>query len=93
MDFSTAPLLLRHEFMADDDVLREIADLLAKPKSRSEMMGELLREIAVLLVVFVPLDAAFNPGALRSWQITTTFVLALGVGYVGMRLEEKQWTH
>jgi len=78
--------------MTDGNVLREIADLLARPKSRSEMVGELLREIAVLLVVFVPLDAAFNPGALRWWQIATIFVLALGVGYLGMWLEEKQWT-
>lgn len=79
--------------MADEDVLREIADLLTRPKSRSEMVGETLREIAVLLVVFVPLDAAFNPGTLLPWQIATTFVLALGVRYIGMRLEEKKWTH
>ncbi len=78
--------------MAEEDVLREIADLLARRKSRIEMMGEFLREIAVLLLVFVPLDAAFNPGALRWWQIATILVLALGVGYLGMWLEEKQWT-
>ena len=79
--------------MADENVLREIADLLARRKSRIEMMGEFLREIAVLLVVFVPLDAAFNPGTLPWWHIASIFVLALGVGYLGMWLEEKQWTH
>jgi len=78
--------------VADEDVLREIADLLARRKSRIEMMGEFLREIAVLLLVFVPLDAAFNPGALRSWQIGAIVALAFGVGYLGMRLEEKPWT-
>ncbi len=79
--------------MADENVLREIADLLARPKSRTVMMSEFLREISVLLVVFVPLDAAFNPGTLRWWQIATILLLALGVGYLGMWLEEKQWTH
>ena len=49
--------------------------------------------LPVLLVVFVPLDAAFNPGTLLPWQIAATFVLALGAGYIGMRLEEKKWTH
>jgi hypothetical protein len=79
--------------VADENVLREIADLLARRKSRIEMIGEFLREIAVLLVVFVPLDAAFNPGTLRWWQIASISMLALGVGYLGMWLEEKQWTH
>lgn len=74
--------------MADEDVLREIADLLARRKSRREMVSEFLREVAVLLVVFVPLDALFNPGALRWWEIGIIVAIALGVGYVGMRLEE-----
>jgi len=76
--------------MADENVLREIADLLARRKSRREMSGEFLREIAVLLVVFVPLDAIFNPGALRWPQIGAFVAVALGVGYLGMRLEETQ---
>lgn len=74
--------------MADEDVLREIADLLARPKSRSEMAGELLREVAVLIVVFVPLVAVFNPGALPWWEILAIVAAASGVGYIGMRLEE-----
>lgn len=74
--------------MADEDVLREIADLLARPKSRSEMAGELLREVAVLIVVFVPLEAVFNPGALPWWEILAIVAAASGVGYIGMRLEE-----
>lgn len=74
--------------MADEDVLREIADLLAKRKSRGEMVGEFLREIAVLLTVFAPLEALFNPGAPPWWEVAAIFALALGVGYLGMRLEE-----
>ncbi len=73
--------------MADENVLREIADLLARPKSHREMAGEFLREIAVLLVVFVPLEAVFNPGALRWPEIVA---IVLGAAYLGMRLEEKQ---
>lgn len=76
--------------MSDEDVLREIADLLRRPTSRSEMVAEFLREIAVLLVVFVPLEALFDPGRLRSWQIVILVVLALTLGYLGMRLEERR---
>jgi len=74
--------------MADEEVLREIADRLAKPKSRSEMVGEFLREVAVLLIVFAPLEALFNPGALPWWEIAAILAMASSVGYVGMRLEE-----
>ena len=74
--------------MPHEDVLREIADLLARRKSRSEMIGEFLREVAVLLTVFVPLEALFNPDALRWWEILTIVAAASGVGYTGMRLEE-----
>jgi len=76
--------------MADEDVLREIADLLARPKSRSEMVGEFLREVGVLLVVFVPLEALFNPGALRWWEFAGIVAMALGIGYIGVRIEERR---
>lgn len=76
--------------MAEEEILREIADLLAKPKSRSEMAGEFLREVAVLLMVFAPLEALFNPGALPWWEILAIVAAAFGVGYIGMRLEEIQ---
>ena len=90
MEFSPAWVLLRHEPMASADLLREIASLLARRKSRGEMAGDFLREIAVLLVVFVPLEAVFNPGALRWPQIAVIVGLALGIGYIGMRIEERQ---
>ena len=74
--------------MADDEILREIADLLAKPKSRGEMAGDFLREIAVLLLVFAPLEALFNPGVWNWWEIAAVVLLALALGHTGMRIEE-----
>ena len=74
--------------MADEDVLREIADLLGSPKSRGEMAGEFLREIAILLMVFAPLEALFSPAVLYWWEIAALFVLALVLGYLGVRIEE-----
>jgi len=52
------------------------------------MVGDFLREVAALLVVFTPLEAVFNPGALPWWEGVAIVALAFGVGYVGMRLEE-----
>ena len=74
--------------MADENVLREIADLLARPKARGEMAGEFLREVAVLLVVFLPLESLFSPGALPWWGTAAMVAAAFGVGYIGVRLEE-----
>ena len=52
------------------------------------MAAEFLREVAVLLVVFVPLDAAFNPGAVQWWEILVIVAVALGLGCIGMHIEE-----
>jgi len=76
--------------MSEEELLREIADLLSKRKSRSEMVSEFLREIALLLVVFVPLDALFAPQVLSLSTIAAIIGFALAVGYVGMRLEESR---
>ncbi len=76
--------------LSDEDILQEIASLLARRKSRGEMIGELLREISVLLLVFVPLDAVFNPSALSLSAVAALIVLALAVGYAGMRIEESR---
>jgi hypothetical protein len=81
-------LLASLDGVADVQHLGEIADILSRPKSRSEMTGEFLREVAVLLVVFVPLEALFNPGALQWWETAAIVALAFGVGYAGVRLEE-----
>ena len=52
------------------------------------MAGEFLREVAVLLIVFAPLEALFNPGELPWWEIGAIVAMAFGLGYIGMRLEE-----
>ena len=75
--------------VADEDLPREIADLLGRRKSRSEMVGELLREFAVLLIVFVPLEAMFNPGRLTAPSIVVVVLVAFAVAYLGIRLEER----
>jgi hypothetical protein len=73
--------------MSEEDILREIAATLEKPKTHTHMIGEFLREASVLIVVFAPLETLFNPGV-SSWRETATIVaLALVVGYLGMRLE------
>ena len=54
------------------------------------MPGEFLREISVLLLVFAPLDALFNPNASSLWVIAALVGFAWAVGYVGMRIEESR---
>ena len=75
--------------MGDEELLREIANVLIRRKSRDEMIAECLREVGVLLIVFVPLEAIFNPGKLVWWQIVIIIAVALGVEYGGIRVEEK----
>ena len=76
--------------MSEKEVLREIARILTKPKSRSHMVGEFLREASVLLIVFVPLETVFNPGISSWWETSATVGVALIAGLLGMGLEEKQ---
>jgi hypothetical protein len=60
-------------------------------RSVSELAGESLREIGILLVVFVPLDAVFSQGELHSETIIALAILII-VGVVlifaGISLEE-----
>jgi hypothetical protein len=76
--------------MSEEDVLREIVRQLARRKSRSEMVGEFLREVSLLGVVFAPLDMLFNPGAASGWVIAAAISVASVLGYVGMRIEESR---
>lgn len=46
-------------------------------RSRFELAGESLREIGVLLIVFVPLDATFYAGELKFPAIVGLVLLAL----------------
>ena len=88
LEFRSDRFLHSHAPVSDDDILREIVSLLARRKSRGEMIGELLREIGVLLVVFIPLDALFNPNVLSLSTIAAIVGFAFAVGYTGIRLEE-----
>jgi hypothetical protein len=76
--------------MSDEDALREIAGILEKPKTRRQMIGELLREASVLIVVFAPLETLFNPGVSSWWETAAIATLGLAVGYIGMHLEVRQ---
>jgi hypothetical protein len=73
--------------MNDEEILREIAATLKKPKSHTHMIGEFLREASVLIMVFAPLETLFNPGVSSWWETAAIVALGLVVGYVGMRLE------
>ena len=76
--------------MTEEDVLRDIANLLVKSKSRAEMASDFLREISVLIFVFAPLEALFNPGTLAWWEVAALVGAAFALGYVGMRIEESR---
>jgi len=52
------------------------------------MAGEFLREVAVLLIVFAPLEALFSPSALHWWVVVGLLALAVSLGYLGLRIEE-----
>jgi hypothetical protein len=76
--------------MSDEDVLREIAAILTRPKSRAQMAGEFLRELCVLVVVFAPLETLFNPGVTSWWETAAMVAFGFALGLLGMRLEERQ---
>ena len=75
--------------MSEEDLLREIARTLTKPKSRTQMVGEALREIGVLLLVFAPLETLFNPGVSSWWETAAMVALGLVAGLLGIALEGK----
>ena len=53
-------------------------------RTTSELAGESLREIGVLLIVFVPLDAAFYQGELKLVTVVCLGILILaGLSLVG----------
>jgi hypothetical protein len=74
--------------MSEEDVLREIVEILARRKSRSEMIREFLREASLLSLVFVPFDVLFNPDAVSPFVIATVIALGVLIGFLGIRLEE-----
>jgi len=51
------------------------------------MVADFLRELSVLFVVFTPLEAFFNPGVSSWWETAAIMAFALGLGWMGMRME------
>ncbi len=52
-----------------------------------EMIGDFLREIAALIVVFVPLDRYFTEGRLSGEWMSATLLASLLLFLLGMSLE------
>ncbi|MGP0096188.1 MAG: hypothetical protein ACLPHI_04080, partial [Terriglobales bacterium] len=57
---------------------------------RFELLGETVREIGLLLLVFVPLDSVINSGSLGVGKII--FLICMGIAgfiltYIGIRVE------
>lgn len=60
-------------------------------KTSAEMIGEGLRELAVLFVVFVPLDYLFSDGAaLTVGRVSAIVIVAIGVFGLGVRIERNR---
>lgn len=59
---------------------------MGEPKSVAEMIGEMLREAAVLVAVFVPLDAVFAVKLALDWKDTLLIIYStlFGCGILGL---------
>jgi hypothetical protein len=62
-------------------------------RSVSEMIGEFIREVAVLVLVFVPLEA-YKGVNWKWWQVLIavggTVVAAIGILGIGIRIERRR---
>jgi hypothetical protein len=56
----------------------------------AEMIGELLRDSAVLVAVFAPLESIIKGNPLTFWQLVVTVALVLGLGILGIAIEVKR---
>jgi len=56
------------------------------PKSISEMMGEICRELAVLALVFVPLELYKNSG-ISAYVIATAIAGSMVLAAIGILIE------
>ncbi|MBI3400144.1 MAG: hypothetical protein HY048_01890 [Acidobacteria bacterium] len=54
------------------------------------VVGETMREIGILVVVFVPLDAAFAPGALRPSTVGLVVIAAFTAIVCGIIMESEK---
>jgi hypothetical protein len=66
-----------------------------EPKSVAEMIGEMLREAAVLVTVFVPLDVVIALYASLGWKeilllLQTTLIVGAVLGIWGVAIERRR---
>ena len=59
-------------------------------KTVAEMLGEFLREAAVLLAVFIPLEAALRREAFMWWWFRATVIAAVPILAMGMIVERRR---
>jgi hypothetical protein len=65
-------------------------------KDRKEMYGDFLREVAALIVIFIPLEVAIRQGA--TWQLflaftSGSFVISGAALLYGIRLERRRFVN
>ncbi len=57
-------------------------------RQRYELWGESVREIGILVLVFVPLDILISPGAAPNWKIVLVFgVIGFILIVLGVEIE------
>ena len=69
---------------------------MSEPKSIAEMTGEMLREAAVLVIVFVPLDVVVGFYSSLGWKeivLLVESVLILGAGFGISGVVNRATTH
>ncbi len=59
------------------------------PRPQFELWGETLREIGILIVVFVPLETLLRPGPVRWAYPLVFFAFGAILTVVGVRLESR----
>jgi len=65
-----------------------------RPKSTAELISEFLREAAVLILVFVPIDAILAKKEFElSWKVIAVLIVlavvtSLGLLFVGIKIEQ-----
>lgn len=71
------------------DITLALEKFAPKPKQIWEMLGEYLREAAVLVLIFVPLDFLI-PKGIKSKGLALTLLLSIGAFFVGAWLERRR---
>ncbi len=59
------------------------------PRSRSEMIGDFCRELAVLILVFVPLEL-YRASGVAQWVIYVSIIGSIGLLALGITIERSR---